>query len=120
MSSPICYVEIPAPDLEKAGSFYRSVFGWNITPSNLTDLRYWMFSTGEGKLTGGFSSELPVGDGGALLYLQVADIDQTLAAIEKAGGTVVFPKEAIGADYGYSAQFKDPNGNRMGLYTPAG
>lgn len=118
MSSPICYVEIPAPNPEKAGTFYHQVFGWNVTPSKLTDQNYWMFSTGDGQLSGGFSQELPVNTGGALLYVRVKDIKAKLDEIKAAGGSVFFDKEDIGGDYGFSAQFLDPSGNRMGLYTP--
>jgi len=26
----VCYIEIPAGDIETSSSFYRNVFGWNI------------------------------------------------------------------------------------------
>ena len=115
--STICYVEIPAPDIKKAGAFYQSIFGWRITPSHLSDKVYWEFGTGDGQLTGGLDPSLPVGRDGVLLYLSVSNIDETLDAIRIAGGSIVRDKFDIGGGYGSSAIFKDPNGNRLGLFS---
>ena len=119
MSNPalVVYVEIPAPDLDRASAFYASVFGWEITTSDLTGKPYAMFSTGEGGLSGGLASERSVHpDGGVILYLKVDDIAESLAAVEAQGGATSRPKEAIGGDYGFSAEFRDPNGNPVGLW----
>ena len=117
MAGTICYLEIPAPDVEKAGAFYSVVFGWSIKSSNLSDKMYWEFSTGEGQLSGGLDPALHVQDGGVLLYLKVENIAETLTAVEAAGGSVVRKKFDIGGGYGFSALFKDPNGNRLGLFS---
>ncbi len=118
MSKParICYLEIPAPDVEKAAAFYRSVFGWKITPSNLNDTPYAIFSTGEGEHSGGLHSGRPVRDGGIIIYLHVDDISATLEAVQAAGGSTVEEKTAIGGDFGFNAVFRDPHGNHVGLW----
>ena len=115
-SAPICYMEIPAPNIEAAGAFYASIFGWRITPSNLSDKSYWEFSTGDGQLTGGLDPSIPVSAGGVLLYLKVESITDALAAVKGSGGIVVREKFDIGGGYGFSAIFKDPNGNQLGLF----
>lgn len=112
----ICYVEIPAPDLEKASSFYSAVFDWTVTPSNLNDSPYWEFRSGDRGMTGGLVQNRPPRAGGALFYLNVTDIENTLNHIERAGGTVVRKKFEIGGGHGFSALFKDPNGNELGLF----
>lgn len=112
----ICYLEIPAPDIEKAIVFYGSVFGWTITPSDLTAEPYAIFSTGEGALSGGLHPGRPVRDGGILIYIQVDDILEVLEAVNAAGGSTVEEKTAIGGDFGYSSVFSDPNGNHLGLW----
>lgn len=112
----ICYLEIPAPDIEKMGSFYSSVFQWKVTPSNLSDYEYWEFSTGEGQLTGGLDSSKQVQLGGVILYLKVEDIDETLSEISKYGGKIVRTKFDIGGGHGSSAIFQDPCGNTLGLF----
>lgn len=113
----VCYVEIPAPDIEKAGTFYSSIFGWQIKPSNLSETPYWEFQTGDGQISGGLVQERAAHDGGVLLYLKVKDIDATLRRITAQGGTVIMEKTDIGGGHGFSAFFDDPNGNRMGLYS---
>lgn len=115
--APICYLEIPAPDIAAAGAFFRSVFGWVIKPSHLSEKTYWEFSTGDGQLTGGFDPSLAIGSGGVLLYLKVEKIDETLEAIQARGGTIVRNKFDIGGGYGFSALFNDPNGNLLGLFS---
>ncbi|MDD4975303.1 MAG: VOC family protein [Bacteriovorax sp.] len=115
--SSICYVEIPAPDIEKARIFYSSLFNWEILQSELTDQKYYMFKTGENSLMGGLDSTKSVSDQGVLLYLKVEKIISTLEMIEKSGGKVVRTKFEIGGGYGFSAVFADPNGNHLGLWS---
>jgi hypothetical protein len=111
--APIVHLEIPSPDVAKAGKFYSSVFGWGVEPSG--DGGYMMFDTGTEQLGGGLDPKSPVVEGGIMFYIKVGDIAATLAAIEKAGGSVVEPKRSIGP-WGFIAVFRDPNGNRVGLW----
>ncbi len=113
----ICYIEIPAPNPEQAAKFYSTVFGWTAIHSNLTDLNYWTFETVAGGLSGGFDGGKPVNENGITLYIKVSDIDETLSQVQKAGGSIMFPKEDIGGGYGFSGTFKDNQGNRIGLYS---
>jgi len=115
--SPICYIEIPTPNMGKAINFYVSIFGWQVQKSELSDVEYAMFSVDGVGVNGGFSSLLPVTDGGVLLYIKVDDIPLALENIKKAGGDIVKEKEPIGGEFGFSAGFKDPNGNQMGLWS---
>lgn len=115
----IVYFEIPAPNIEKAGTFYSSVFGWIITPSSLSSHAYWEVGTGDGQLTGGLDSAASVCDGGIITYMKVDDITTTLDKICESGGSVVRPKFDVGGGYGFSAIFRDPNGNRLGLFSKA-
>ena len=114
--SPIVYIEIPAPDIEKSGSFYSAVFHWKIEPSHLSDQPYWMFNTGQNELMGALDSSKPVSDSGIIFYIKVDDIEKCLDEIKKLNGSVVREKFEIGGGYGFSAVFKDPNGNCLGLW----
>ncbi|MCZ7644826.1 MAG: VOC family protein [Planctomycetota bacterium] len=109
----ICHVEIPAPDLEKAKTFFREQFGWTIH-DNLGPT-YCLWSAGG--LGGGFSSEMAVVEGGLNVILAVDDIPGKLEAIARAGGKSVQGKTEIGGGHGFFALFKDPNGNRLGLWS---
>ncbi len=113
----ICYIEIPAPDLEKASSFYTNVFGWKIQDSDLGKAAYAMFQAGD--MMGGLDSRKEVSGHGVLLYLQVENIPLQLQAIQKAGGKVVMERTQVieGSDqYGFAATFNDPHGNLLGLW----
>ena len=50
-------------------------------------------------------------------YVQVEDIPETLAKISTLGGKVEKEKTEIGGDYGFYAIFRDPSGNRLGLWS---
>jgi len=113
----ICYVEIPATNPEKAAGFYNAVFGWTAKPSSLTEMNYWMFETTAGGMLGGFDGSKPVREDGMTFFINVSDIDHTLSQIQKAGGTVECLKEQIGGGYGFSATFRDNQGNRIGLWS---
>lgn len=115
--SPVCYLEIPAPSPKDSAEFYAAVFAWVINPSSLTDLNYWMFNTGENQLAGGFCTERAVQPDGIIFYISVSDIHSTLKTIQEKGGTLCSEKEAVGGDYGFTATFKDPAGNRVGLWS---
>jgi predicted enzyme related to lactoylglutathione lyase len=55
---------------------------------------------------------------GPVLVVDVDDIDDALATIEKLGGSTVTTRQQVG-DMGWSAYFKDPEGNLMGLWQTA-
>jgi predicted enzyme related to lactoylglutathione lyase len=52
-----------------------------------------------------------------LIYFSCADLANELGRVEAAGGTVIKPKTAIGEGYGFTALFKDTEGNRVALHS---
>lgn len=114
----ICYIEIPAPNLAKAKNFYRTVFQWTVSDSDLGEAPYAIFQAAG--IAGGFDSRKEAAESGVLLYLKVESIPSTLSEIERAGGRVTMAKTPVIAetdDYGFFATFNDPNGNLMGLWS---
>ncbi len=121
MSGRVVHFEIPFDDRERASAFYVEAFGWRLNA--LPEMRYVLATTGPsdqgppsepGFINGGLLERgLPVG--GPVLTVDVDDIDAALAAIEKLGGSTVTAKQAVG-DMGFSAYFKDSEGNLMGLW----
>ncbi len=114
--SEIVYLEIPAPDLSKAKTFFGDVFGWTFTDSGE---HYAMFSTGgEGGMGGGgLDAKQEASEKGLNLYIRVDDIPAALARIAEHGGSVVAEKTKISDEHGYFGLFKDPNGNRLGIWS---
>ena len=108
----ICHVEIPGPDQDKMQAFYGSLFGWQFVPMMPG---YTLFSAGDDG--GAIDAQMPVVDGGVVLVLAVEDIDAKLAGIAAAGGEGLTPKTEISAEHGYYAYFRDPCGNKMGIWS---
>jgi uncharacterized protein len=115
----ITHIEIPAPDLDQACGFYEAVFGWTIVrDDSFPD--YPMFQDGSGQAGGGFVKDArPSTTPGIVPYINVADIEATLATVEAHGGRTVMGKTEIAPGMGSSALFADPVGNQLGLYEPA-
>jgi predicted enzyme related to lactoylglutathione lyase len=125
MTGRVVHFEIPFDDGDRARSFYADAFGWNVM--HMPDMGYTMVSTGPtdeqgppsepGFINGGMlQREAPVGS--PVITVDVEDIDGTLEKIEKLGGTTVIAKQAV-ADMGFSAYFKDSEGNLLGLWQNA-
>ena len=111
----IVHVEIPAVNVEGAGKFYESLFGWKIQP--MPDMNYTMFEAGNGDEYGGFpkvSEENPAGQ--VLVYIASDDIEADLKKVEKLGGKVLHPKTEI-PQTGWYGVFQDPTGNVLAVYT---
>jgi predicted enzyme related to lactoylglutathione lyase len=120
-SHPIVHTDIPATDPKAAGAFYAAVFDWQIQTDPTFD--YTMFQA-EGGPAGGFTligrdeDAVPYHyrAGEVLIYIGTDDIDNSLRKVAAHGGEVVLAKTEI-PDVGWWAVFRDPSGNRIGLFT---
>lgn len=118
---PIVHLDIPANDPQAASKFYADAFGWQIQVA--PEFNYHMFQA-EGGPGGGFVEVSSEADGHAmqtsvgevLVYLGSDDIDADLRKVESLGGAVVLPKTEI-PNIGWFGVFRDPTGNKVGLYT---
>ena len=108
----ICYVEIPAQDIQRSADFYTKVFGWKTRRRGDGSLA---FDDGVGEVSGTWvRGRKPMSEVGLLFYIMVDDAEATVKAVSAAGGEIVQP---IGADAPeITARFRDPGGNVIGLY----
>ena len=108
----ICYVEIPADDIERSVAFYQQVFGWNVRTRGDGSRA---FDDGVGQVSGAWRlNRKPMTEVGLLIYIMVDSVAATAEKITEAGGRIVQP---IGADAPeITARFSDPAGNILGLY----
>jgi predicted enzyme related to lactoylglutathione lyase len=108
----ICYIEIPAADIERSAEFYRQVFGWQ---TRTRGDGHTAFDDTTGQVGGTWVlGRTPAANPGLLVYVMVDRVAATLDAIVAAGGAIVQP---IGADAPeITARFRDPGGNVIGLY----
>jgi uncharacterized protein len=112
--SRVCHFEIPASDPERAVAFYKNVFGWKIEkwPG---PMEYWMVTTGEEGtcgINGGLMRNTNVKT--TTNTIGVESVDNAVAAVTKAGGTLVTPKTPI-PTIGYFAYLTDTEGNLFGV-----
>lgn len=108
----ICYVEIPAVDIERSAAFYQAIFGWNIRQRGDG---HKAFDDGVGEVSGAWvTGRPPAAKPGLLVYVMVDNVEATIKAVVANGGTIVQP---LGADAPeITARFADPAGNVIGLY----
>jgi predicted enzyme related to lactoylglutathione lyase len=121
MKNKVVMFEVPASDLQKAKEFYESIFDWKIelwedrgamAQTTAADKDY--TPTELGGINGGFYKRKSKDDH-ASFAVETDSIDKTLQAIEKAGGKVVTPKHEID-EWGFMADFADPEGNVIALW----
>jgi uncharacterized protein len=108
----VCYIEIPAVDVDRSSKFYSEVFGWTIRQRGDGQTA---FDDTTGEVSGTWVLGRPAArDPGLLLYIMVDSVAATIDAIVATGGEIVQP---IGADAPeITARFNDPAGNVIGLY----
>ncbi len=104
------YIEFPTTDIERTKSFYSEVFGWEFTDYGPD---YTSFT--DGRLSGGFSVELEVAAGGALIVLYSTDLEELLARISVSGGEIV--REVFEFPGGRRFHFTDPSGNELAVWS---
>jgi predicted enzyme related to lactoylglutathione lyase len=108
----ICYVEIPAIDIQQSVEFYTKVFGWQVRKRGDGQLA---FDDAAGEVSGTWVVGRPASAApGLLVYIMVDSVASTIEAIVGHGGKLVQP---IGGDAPQiTARFADPAGNVLGLY----
>jgi hypothetical protein len=112
----INHIEFPADDVERAKAFYAAVAGWEFSAMDgVPD--YWLFRTSEGY--GGAIGKRGISTGAAIRdYIEVASVDDALAASDRTGGSTKEPKTEI-PGMGWYAVVTDPEGTEIGLFQSA-
>ncbi|MGD0330966.1 MAG: VOC family protein [Nitrososphaeria archaeon] len=122
----VVHFEIPAEDVKRAKKFYESVFGWQT--NDIPEMDYTMLITSptdernmpkeKGAINGGMMKRSDKVKS-PLVTISVSDIDDAVKKLEKAGGKLVLPKVKV-EKMGFSAYFKDTEGNVVGLWQNLG
>ncbi|MFI5185333.1 MAG: VOC family protein [Chitinophagales bacterium] len=108
----ICYIEMPAINVERSASFYKSVFGWNIRQRGDGATA---FDDAVGEVSGSWVlNRKPMTEVGLLFYIMVDNIEEMIRKVVDNGGKIIQP---VGMDAPeITAKFTDPAGNIVGLY----
>ena len=123
MKNAISWFEIPSSDLGRATKFYETIFGVQLNPLDLPNIKMRMFPLEDmmgvgGAIvdSGGFHK--PSTTDGPLIYLNGnPDVQKVLDKVEAAGGKIMVPKTEISPEYGFMAVIIDTEGNRIGLHS---
>ena len=109
----ITHIDIPVTDMERAKTFYSSLFGWQIAePPGFEGYPMWQAPN---KISGGGLAPRGEGFTQPRSYVEVDSIDETLAKATEQGATVLMDKSPI-SDTSWWAVLQDPDGNSVGLY----
>jgi predicted enzyme related to lactoylglutathione lyase len=108
----ICYIEIPAIDVNTSATFYKEVFGWHIRKRGDGHIS---FDDTVGEVSGVWvAGRKAATEPGLLIYIMVDSATAAVSAVVAHGGKIVQP---IGMDAPeITARFSDPAGNVFGIY----
>jgi predicted enzyme related to lactoylglutathione lyase len=111
----ICWFEIPADNMERAGAFYSGLFGWKIKPMpGMAD--YWHIDTGgdDASPDGGMMKKL-MPEHSITAYVMVPSITKAAAKVGKLGGKVCKGPLAV-PHMGHFAICQDTENNVFALW----
>jgi predicted enzyme related to lactoylglutathione lyase len=123
----VVHFEIPASDKKKSREFYEAVFGWKFDSAGGGEDEYLMAMTTESKdgmptetggINGGFYKRTSKKETPSIV-IETDSIEESLKKIGASGGKMTSPKHAIG-EYGFIAEFTDPDGNELSLWETTG
>ena len=112
----VCYIEIPALDINRSATFYKEVFGWQIRQRSDGSVA---FDDTVGEVSGTWVvGRKAATEPGLLIHIMVDSVAATINAVIAHGGKIA---QQIGMDAPeVTARFSDPAGNVFGLYQDPG
>lgn len=124
MAGRVVHFEMPFDDGDRARTFYEKAFGWQLMP--MPEMGYTLVMSGpsgdQGPTEAGFIN------GGMMqrqepftapnIVIDVENLEDALKAVKEAGGSTVAERQAVGT-MGFTAYFKDSEGNLVGLWETA-
>ena len=113
MKNPVVQWQIVTPEADAAAKFYGSLFGWKVTTSNALGYREVNSSNGKG-IDGGVWPAPAGVKPFVQLFVEVEDVDATIASATKLGAAVIVPRSAL-PDGDVMAVLADPSGITFGV-----
>jgi predicted enzyme related to lactoylglutathione lyase len=115
----LAHFDIHSADTEKAKAFYENVFDWKCS-SYAGAEEFCQITAADGSVIGAISGRRYNPDSkeiyGFECSVTVDDVEETIRAVEAAGGKTLMPKTAI-PHVGWVAKFLDPEGNLFAAIT---
>lgn len=116
MSSGVTHFEIYGDEPAALAEFYRVALGWEI--EQMPGLNYWRVQPGSPEprsLNAGLTYRAIPDLNGWMLYVHVDSLDETVARIQKLGGSIVRQKTAVPRT-AWVTIVSDPAKNIFGLW----
>ena len=115
------WFEIPTEDLDRAQRFYETVLGQDLRRENFggTDIAVLRGGTkpnSSGALVA--MEDVRPSVQGSIVYIGVDNLAPVLERVQKHGGDTLVGRTALPPGMGFFAQFRDCEGNRVGLWSP--
>jgi predicted enzyme related to lactoylglutathione lyase len=112
----ICYIEIPARDVQESAEFYRRAFGWQTRQRGDGSTA---FDDTVNEVSGTWVLGRPAAaQPGLMVYIMVGSAAAAVEAVVSAGGEIVKPVDPTAHEV--VATFRDPAGNLIGIYQQPG
>jgi len=109
----INYIEIPVKDMDATKTFFSRVFGWTFEDYGPDYCSFEDQGTDGGLVLSDLTATTQ--NGSVLVVFYSDALEQTLAEIEKAGGTIIRPIFSFPG--GRRFHFSDPNGNEFAVWS---
>ncbi|MFN8572093.1 MAG: VOC family protein [Gemmatimonadaceae bacterium] len=117
MGNPVMQFQMLSRNPEQAAEFYRAMFGWTINADN--PMGYRQVQTGAGRgIDGGIWPAPPEVNAFVQLFIEVPDVDASVATATSLGGHVIMPTQRLPQGE-TMAILQDVQGLTFGVYTPA-
>jgi hypothetical protein len=118
MANPFVHVELATTDVDKAKSFYQSLFDWQLDDVDVGGgMTYTMIAVGEGTGGGMMKQMIPNAPSGWLAYVGVDDIHAATDKARSLGANVIRDVMEV-MDAGWLSIIIDPTGAMLGLWQP--
>ena len=113
------WIDVTTTDVDRATTFYRTIFGWQAEPIDNPDAGGYTMLTLDGKYVGALSPRNPQDPSPPhwSVYVNVEDAEKTAEIATTAGGTVVMPVMQV-FDSGSMAILQDPTGAFISIWQP--
>jgi len=96
MTNSVTHFEIYGEQPATLADFYREALGWQV--EQMPGVNYWRIQTNSAEpqtLNGGLTYRAIPDLNGWILFVNVTSLDETVALVQKLGGSIVRPKTAV-------------------------
>jgi uncharacterized protein len=116
MANPFVHVELATTDIDKAKSFYRSLFDWQLNDVDMGGgMTYTLIGVGEGTGGGMMKHPMPGAPSAWVSYVQVEDVRAATDKAKSLGATVLRDVTPVMNEGSFSI-ITDPTGAVLGLW----